>query len=141
MNISELTREGSDGPAPFRSGAITPDGFIEEDFEAEIGTPSLNNYFQDDEETDEEFQDIAEHKILEVAGDDLYGRKVIVFAACKLPPSAQIDHQRLLEYMKHVLDQYVENDYVIVYFHFGLTSKNKPKLSWLIQIYKELDRK
>nr|XP_034334113.1 rho GTPase-activating protein 8 isoform X14 [Crassostrea gigas] len=137
----ELTREGSDGPAPFRSGAITPDGFIEEDFEAEIGTPSLNNYFQDDEETDEEFQDIAEHKILEVAGDDLYGRKVIVFAACKLPPSAQIDHQRLLEYMKHVLDQYVENDYVIVYFHFGLTSKNKPKLSWLIQIYKELDRK
>lgn len=28
----------------------------------------LNNYFQDDEETDEEFQDIAEHKILEVAG-------------------------------------------------------------------------
>lgn len=44
-------------------------------------------------------------------------------------------------YMKHVLDQYVENDYVIVYFHFGLTSKNKPKLSWLIQIYKELDRK
>nr|XP_034334130.1 rho GTPase-activating protein 8 isoform X32 [Crassostrea gigas] len=132
---TELTREGSDGPAPFRSGAITPDGFIEEDFEAEIGTPS------DDEETDEEFQDIAEHKILEVAGDDLYGRKVIVFAACKLPPSAQIDHQRLLEYMKHVLDQYVENDYVIVYFHFGLTSKNKPKLSWLIQIYKELDRK
>lgn len=133
--LEELTREGSDGPAPFRSGAITPDGFIEEDFEAEIGTPS------DDEETDEEFQDIAEHKILEVAGDDLYGRKVIVFAACKLPPSAQIDHQRLLEYMKHVLDQYVENDYVIVYFHFGLTSKNKPKLSWLIQIYKELDRK
>nr|XP_022293060.1 rho GTPase-activating protein 8-like isoform X9 [Crassostrea virginica] len=137
----ELTREGGDGPAPFRSGAITPDGLIDEDFEAEIGTPSLNNYFQDDEETDEEFQDIAEHKILEVAGDDLYGRKVIVFAACKLPPSAQIDHQRLLEYMKHVLDQYVENDYVIVYFHFGLTSKNKPKLTWLIQIYRELDRK
>ncbi|XP_078310671.1 rho GTPase-activating protein 8-like isoform X3 [Crassostrea virginica] len=138
---TELTREGGDGPAPFRSGAITPDGLIDEDFEAEIGTPSLNNYFQDDEETDEEFQDIAEHKILEVAGDDLYGRKVIVFAACKLPPSAQIDHQRLLEYMKHVLDQYVENDYVIVYFHFGLTSKNKPKLTWLIQIYRELDRK
>ncbi|XP_061176305.1 rho GTPase-activating protein 8-like isoform X3 [Saccostrea echinata] len=140
-NSPELTREGADGPAPFRSGAITPDGLIDEDFEAEIGTPSLNNYFQDDEETDVEFQDIAEHKILEVAGDDLYGRKVIVFAACKLPPSTQIDHQRLLQYMKHVLDQYVENDYVLVYLHFGLTSKNKPKLSWLIQIYKELDRK
>lgn len=40
-DVTELTREGSDGPAPFRSDAITPDGFIEEDFEAEIGTPSV----------------------------------------------------------------------------------------------------
>lgn len=39
---SELTREGGDGPAPFRSGAITPDGLIDEDFEAEIGTPSVS---------------------------------------------------------------------------------------------------
>lgn len=40
--ITELTREGADGPAPFRSGAITPDGLIDEDFEAEIGTPSVS---------------------------------------------------------------------------------------------------
>lgn len=42
---------------------------------------------------------MAEIKIFTYTGDDLYGRKVIVFAACKLPPSAQIDHQRLLEYV------------------------------------------
>ena len=42
MSSSELTREGGDGPAPFRSGAITPDGLIDEDFEAEIGTPSVS---------------------------------------------------------------------------------------------------
>lgn len=40
---------------------------------------------------------MGEIKIFTYTGDDLYGRKVIVFAACKLPPSAQIDHQRLLE--------------------------------------------
>lgn len=47
----------------------------------------------------------------------------------------------LSRFMKKTLDQYVEMDYVIVYFHHGLTSKNKPKLSWMVQVYRELDRK
>ncbi|KAK3098771.1 hypothetical protein FSP39_022963 [Pinctada imbricata] len=132
----DLAREGPEGNAPFRSGAITPDGLIDEDFEKELGTPS-----DGEEEPPGEFQDMAQHKIFEVAGDDMYGRKVIVFSASKLPPSSQIDHWRLLQYMRHTLDQYVENDYVVVYFHYGLTSKNKPKLSWLVQMYRDLDRK
>ena len=44
-------------------------------------------------------------------------------------------------YLLRTLDQYVENDYTIVYFHFGLTSKNKPGMSKVIQLYRELDRK
>ena len=131
----DLAREQA-GEIAFRSGAITPEGLIEDDFEKELGTPS------DVEDSDEsEFRDVSQYRILEVAGDDSYGRKVIVFSACRMPPSTQLDHQRLLQYLKHTLDQYVENDYVIVYFHFGLTSKNKPKLSWLVQVYRELDRK
>lgn len=47
----------------------------------------------------------------------------------------------LSRFMKKTLDQYVEMDYVIVYFHHGMTSKNKPKLSWMVQVYRELDRK
>lgn len=39
------------------------------------------------------------------------------------------------------LDRYVENDYTLVYFHHGLTSLNKPPLSWLWQAYKAFDRK
>ena len=35
---AELAREEKD--QPFRSGAITPDGFIEEDFEEELGSPN-----------------------------------------------------------------------------------------------------
>ncbi|XP_025099861.1 rho GTPase-activating protein 8-like isoform X3 [Pomacea canaliculata] len=128
----ELAKEGEGGA--FRGGAITPDGLIDEDFEAELGTPP-------DEEEQSEFGDVEKYGIVEVAGDDLYGRKVIVFSACKLPSNKSFDHQRLLQYIKHTLDKYVEQDYVLVYFHFGLNSRNKPKLSWLLQAYREFDRK
>lgn len=46
-----------------------------------------------------------------------------------------------LRYLKYTLDQHVENDYTIVYFHFGLNSQNKPSLGWLQNAYKEFDRK
>ncbi|KAL8559494.1 hypothetical protein ACOMHN_037158 [Nucella lapillus] len=128
----ELAKEGEGGA--FRGGAITPDGLIDEDFEAELGTPP-------EEDTQSEFSDVERYGIVEVAGDDLYGRKVIVVSACKLPSNKAFDHQRLLEYIKHTLDKYVEQDYVLVYFHYGLNSRNKPKLSWLLQAYRELNRK
>ena len=44
-------------------------------------------------------------------------------------------------YLTHTLDMFVEQDYSLVYFHYGLTSKNKPPLSWLWQAYKAFDRK
>ncbi|NXG28820.1 RHG08 protein, partial [Dromaius novaehollandiae] len=74
-------------------------------------------------------------------GDDNSGRKVITFSCCRMPPSHQLNHTRLLEYLKYTLDQYVENDYTVVYFHYGLKSQNKPSLKWLQTAYKEFDRK
>ncbi|KAK2146628.1 hypothetical protein LSH36_594g03053 [Paralvinella palmiformis] len=133
----ELAREEKEHP--FGSGAITPDGFIEEDFEEELGSP-----LQDDEDDDDpniEFRDIAKFGIIEVAGDDIFGRKVIVFSACRLPPHRDLDHNRFLQYLRFTLDQYVENDYTLVYFHHGLNSRNKPSFAWLRQAYKEFDRK
>lgn len=44
-------------------------------------------------------------------------------------------------YLKGTLDQYVESDYTLIYFHHGLTSENKPSLSWLREAYREFDRK
>ncbi|XP_061438374.1 rho GTPase-activating protein 8 isoform X3 [Rhineura floridana] len=87
------------------------------------------------------YYDVARHNIIHFVGDDNLGRKVIVFSCCHLPPSYQLNHSRLLEYLKYTLDQYVENDYTVVYFHYGLNSKNKPSLSWLQSAYKEFDRK
>ncbi|KAM3850769.1 rho GTPase-activating protein 1 [Diretmus argenteus] len=90
---------------------------------------------------DHPFYDIARHQIIEVAGDDNFGRKVIVFNACRMPPHHELDHHKLLMYLKGTLDQYVESDYTLIYFHHGLTSDNKPSLSWLRDAYREFDRK
>lgn len=90
---------------------------------------------------DHPFYDIARHQIIEVAGDDHFGRKVIVFNACRMPPQHQLDHHKLLMYLKATLDQYVESDYTLIYFHHGLTSENKPSLGWLRDAYREFDRK
>lgn len=90
---------------------------------------------------DDPYYDIAWRQIVEVAGDDKYGRKIVVFSACRLPPCHEIDHVKLLQYLKHTLDQYVESDYTLVYLHHGLTSENKPSLGWLRDAYREFDRK
>ncbi|KAF4094434.1 hypothetical protein AMELA_G00014920 [Ameiurus melas] len=45
---------------------------------------------------DDPFYDIARHQIVEVAGDDNFGRKVIVFSACRMPPQHQLNHHMLL---------------------------------------------
>ncbi|OXB61309.1 hypothetical protein ASZ78_002546 [Callipepla squamata] len=87
------------------------------------------------------YYDVARHGIIQLAGDDNSGRKVITFSCCRMPPSHQLNHTRLLEYLKYTLDQYVENDYTVVYFHYGLKSLNKPSLKWLQTAYKEFDRK
>ncbi|KFV83331.1 Rho GTPase-activating protein 8, partial [Struthio camelus australis] len=91
--------------------------------------------------TNHPYYDVARHGIIQLAGDDNSGRKVITFSCCRMPPSHQLNHTRLLEYLKYTLDQYVENDYTIVYFHYGLKSRNKPSLKWLQTAYKEFDRK
>ncbi|KAK3701535.1 hypothetical protein QZH41_007903 [Actinostola sp. cb2023] len=87
-----------------------------------------------------DFHTVARHRIVSVSGADKSGRLVIVFSVCRIPALHQIDHHQLLQYIKHTLDQYVESDYSIVYFHYGLSRKNKPSFSWLMQVYRELER-
>lgn len=38
------------------------------------------------------------------------------------------------------MEPYVQNDYVIVYFHQGLKEDNKPSVQFLWNAYKDLDR-
>ena len=125
------------------------DGTIEANFEEAlvdapvIETPDDLAALDTELADEEDYHDIARLGIVEVVGDDSAGRKVIVVSACKLPPVGKeaFNHAKLLRYLTHTLDTFVEQDYSLVYFHHGLTSKNKPPLSWLWQAYKAFDRK
>lgn len=88
----------------------------------------------------EKFSQIEKYGIVDVKGDDAIGRKVIVVYAYRLPPAKEIDHSLFLNYLKYTLESYVKQDYSLIYFHYGLTSKNKPSLGWLVQAYKAFDR-
>ncbi|KAL5475627.1 hypothetical protein EMCRGX_G025469 [Ephydatia muelleri] len=88
-----------------------------------------------------EFKIIEKLNIISVSGVDREGRPVIVVSAVRLPPTGEIDHQTLLQYGLCALDKYAESDYTLVYFHYGLTSKNKPGYNLFIQMYSHLDKK
>lgn len=129
----------------------SPNDLLEENFEEAF----RSNIFQQADESqdelakalrntpmqDEDFSDISQHGTVEVAGDDLFGRRIITIYACRLPSDKKIHHHRLLRYIMYTLNQYVENDYCVVYFHYGLNSSNKPKLNFLYQAYRAFDRK
>ncbi|VDL19310.1 unnamed protein product [Hymenolepis diminuta] len=117
---------------------MSPKEFVEEDYEAELGTAAREVTAQ--EALDVEYQDIARMGVIQVAGDDRLGRKVVVFSACRLPDYDKVDYQRLYDYIRKTLEQYVANDYSLVYFHYGLTNAKKPPLKWLMQAYRGFDR-
>ncbi|XP_071943058.1 rho GTPase-activating protein 1-like [Antedon mediterranea] len=73
--------------------------------------------------------------------DRIYGGKLILFFCSRLPASNEIDHTRMLQYMKYTLDKHVEEDYTLIVFQHGLTWKNSPSFRWLAQAYNELERK
>lgn len=103
--------------------------------------PPLPRRVSFSQDTSHPYYDVARHGILQVTGDDNYGRKLVIFSSCLMPPSHQLNHHHLLQYLMYTLDQYVESDYTVVYFHHGLRSNNKPSLHWLRNAYREFDRK
>ncbi|KAJ6220837.1 hypothetical protein RDWZM_006649 [Blomia tropicalis] len=130
----------------------SPEELLEENFEEELREqysslppldPALDLTLSNgplDSEL-ENFDDIAEHGIVGVAGDDMFARKVVTIYACRLPSNKTFNYAKFLRYLLRTLDRYVENDYALVYFHQGLTSDNKPSLGWLWQAYRSFDRK
>ncbi|KAI6242753.1 Rho GTPase-activating protein 1 [Aphelenchoides fujianensis] len=110
--------------------------FLEsENFERELGSAVNEDPFAED------FSDIARHEIVSVIGEgDLAGRPIVVVYAYRLPSNKTLDQQKFLRYLTATLNQIVELDYTIVYFHYGLRSHNKPPLKFLVQAYQLLDR-
>lgn len=108
------------------------DGTIEENYEEALA-PAYSEIGS--------FEELNGTGLVEVVGDDEVGRRIIVVSACRLPPSKNLPQDELLSYLMHTLNKFVDQDYSVVYFHCGLTSKNKPSLSWLWKAYKTFDRR
>lgn len=66
---------------------------FDEDFEEQLGVPAA------DFSVLTKFGDIPKQGIVDVSGDDRYGRKVISISACKLPSNKSYDHHLLLQYV------------------------------------------
>ncbi|CAF0806247.1 unnamed protein product [Rotaria sordida] len=132
-------------------GTITSDGIIDDDFESELGGNEPTE-LHDTEDVDYQLMTkIAEYGIIECCGDDKFGRKTIVFSACRLPNQELIKNSEfktvikfrecLFKYFLQAFDQYVDMDYVLIYFHYGLRSYNRPSYGWLMKSYLKIDRK
>ncbi|XP_055963052.1 rho GTPase-activating protein 8 [Sorex fumeus] len=91
--------------------------------------------------TDHPFYDVARHGFLQVAGQDRCGQRVVTFSCCRLPPSHQLDHRRLLKYLEHELALHGGREYALVYFHHGLHRGNRPSLRWLQSAYGQLQHR
>ncbi|XP_076311399.1 rho GTPase-activating protein 1-like isoform X2 [Tachypleus tridentatus] len=82
------------------------DGLMDENFEEALAN-TANGGIDDDDDDMDDFSDIAKYGIVEVAGDDSYGRKVIVISACKLPSNKELNHAKFLRYKKNLKTLYL----------------------------------
>ena len=95
----------SDGP--FMDGNYT----IEENFEEALGSVSMipeavHEHTEASLAHDQDFSDVARYGIVDVVGDDTYGRKVIVVSACRLPSNKVLDQNRFLR-LYHIIYYFI----------------------------------
>lgn len=133
--------EGKEGAPYLDSPSSLSEGILDDNYEAVLGLDLDGVEVEFDLRPEEDFADIARYGIVEIAGDDAYGRNVIVISACRLPSNKELNHAKFLRYLMYTLDHFVENDYTLVYFHHGLNSKNKPSITWLWTAFRTFDRK
>ncbi|XP_054159776.1 rho GTPase-activating protein 1-like [Oppia nitens] len=106
-----------------------------DDFESELTKQD------DDVSDDDDFDDVRRLGIVDVLGDDRCARKVICVYACRLPDARAMSAGRVLRFLLLTLDAFVESDYSLVYFHFGLNARNRPTIRWFWNAFRAFDRK
>ena len=104
MILSNLSRDSSfimlNGGGTI-SYLESPDELLEENFEEAFRDAMMNNdeigELSKEVRPEEDFSDIAKYGVVEVAGDDYYGCKIITIYAIKLPTNKTLDFNRLLK--------------------------------------------
>ncbi|RKP21385.1 hypothetical protein ROZALSC1DRAFT_20567 [Rozella allomycis CSF55] len=72
-------------------------------------------------------------------GLDNVSQPTLAFFGCNMPNPIDVNYDILLSDILQKLDEYVENDYVLIMFN--AETRHRPAISWLFKAYKSLDRK
>ncbi|KAG1150458.1 hypothetical protein G6F38_002031 [Rhizopus arrhizus] len=86
-----------------------------------------------------EFKGIAGLNIIYEAGLDPESRPILVLSADNLPDPEIYDYDLILSFIMARLDEFVENDYVLIFF--SSPARYRPGWFWLLKAYRSLDRK
>ena len=77
-------------------------------------------------------------QIVVECGVDQESRPMLAVFACNLPSAKDSNMSELLDLILAKLREYVENDYILVFFNSPIV--NKPSLLWMIKAYRSLNR-
>ncbi|KAG2214298.1 hypothetical protein INT47_000854 [Mucor saturninus] len=86
-----------------------------------------------------EYKGISALNIIYEAGLDRDSRPILVLCADNLPNPDIYDYDLILSFIMGRLDEFVENDYVMVFF--ASPARYSPGWFWLLRAYRSLDRK
>ncbi|KAI9587476.1 rho GTPase-activating protein 68F isoform X2 [Glossina fuscipes] len=124
-----------------QNDVMDEDFVVTEDLNAE--TENIVNPLEDDfedqlrEET-ENFSISPRRTHCDFLGTDKQGRHIFAIYASRFPAKSEMEI--FIRNVIKEIEPFVENDYILVYFHQGLKEDNKPSAQFLWNSYKELDR-
>jgi len=90
----------------------------------------------------EDLSDIAKRGCVYQAGQDGFGRPLIVVLGSRFPEKKdRVTVLKLLKYIIRTLDALIGQEFILVYFHTGITQPQEPEFAWLQMVYRICDRK
>ncbi|XP_064544461.1 rho GTPase-activating protein 68F isoform X1 [Drosophila montana] len=128
-------------PAPLEKDVmvgdfVLADAFADPELESDEAPNPLEDDFDQLREQSENFQ--ATKNKCDFLGTDKQGRHIFGIYASRFPEKSQLEG--FVRQVIKEIEPFVENDYILVYFHQGLKEDNKPSAQFLWNSYKELDR-
>lgn len=88
----------------------------------------------------EDLSEIASQRCLYTAGEDNFGRLIVVFIGKRFKAN-KIDLDKALLYLIFTLDRLVSRDFIVMYFHTLTTRDNHPPLNFIRYVYETLDHR
>jgi len=125
-------------PGPWRKRKKKLENMSPAEKERLLQQQLYSNYLYKAQGTD--LSDVARLNVIYESGKDLNGRPVVVFIGNRLPTErSQLD--RVFLYMIRIMDSIVDGNYIVVYVHTNMESRETPEFSWMKQVYGIMDYK